>query len=157
MNDHDYESLLWMNESDIDFSALPEGILEKLAMETEYYIATSALIELARRSVPHAGVVAKSILDTGHGDNHLQAVALSSLFYADPDAAMPFLLEFAETMDPVRVREALNIASANTEKFSSGSCILIDVLKRRLEQFSREQLGDDVVDTFREAYPPRGA
>jgi hypothetical protein len=85
--------LLALDVDQIDFTSLTESVLTRLALESELYIATMAIGELASRGSSDTAGTALAILQGDTADGWLKAAALSALSCSKPEAANKYIVE----------------------------------------------------------------
>jgi hypothetical protein len=111
MAEEELANLELLLDSEIDYSELSDTILRKLALRNELFIATTALSTLHERKSSLAAPTAIEILEKLHGDGHLQAVALSTLFDLDRARAVQYMSRAIDTCDPILLREFIELAA----------------------------------------------
>jgi hypothetical protein len=111
MTEEELASLELLLDSEIDYSELSDTILRKLALRNELFIATTALSTLHERKSSLAVPTSVEILEKSHGDGHLQAVALSTLFDLDRMRAVQYMSRATDTCDLIPLSEFITLAA----------------------------------------------
>lgn len=110
-----WERLLTLNADEIDYSSLPEAVLEKLALAEEPFIATLAVGELVTRRSSRARPVLSELLDTSksQADRYLQAAALEGLYEIDANAALQHIATHSAQSDPYVLSSMIELIQGN--------------------------------------------
>ncbi|HEX6289739.1 MAG TPA: hypothetical protein VFZ66_11140 [Herpetosiphonaceae bacterium] len=143
-DEEEWKHLSIMNDEDIDYSVVPEPILEKLALGNELYIANSALVELWMRETLSAAPIAAEILVTGHSDRYLQATALRVLFERDRSTALRYMQEQAPTCDLYTLYKMMQLLTEEDGLSSSNKASLIPSILERLKILESEETNEDI-------------
>lgn len=135
----DWERLLLLNSDDIDYRALPDEVLEKLALSEEQSIATLALSELVTRAAPSAQGIAQKILDSADSDRFLKAAAIEGLYEIDPSAAFDYIRAHAGEADPYVVESMVSLIVENEpDQTAEPARSAIQALLKRLQSRPKE-------------------
>ena len=151
----EWANLSLMNDEDIDYSLLPEDVLKKLALGNEFYIATSALMELWVRESSATAPLAWEILSNSHGDRYLQATALRVLFRTNKEKALDYMIRQAQECDIFVLNEMMQLIVENPSDFtwaydSSVVRIIFEQLKKLEDE--QELIDKEVRDSFLKLY-----
>jgi len=152
---HEWNNLSLMNDEDIDYSIIPEAVLQELALGNELYIATSALVELWMRENSVVAPIAWKILSTSHGDLYLQATALSALFSVDKEKALNYMSEKVVDCEPLLLNEIMKlIIDSPSYFFPSSTSKLFQRTIERLKNLRNEQglIEPEVQQDFMQIY-----
>ncbi|NEO92922.1 MAG: hypothetical protein F6K56_22905 [Moorea sp. SIO3G5] len=154
-NFQEWNNVSIMNDEDIDYSVIPEAVLQELALDNELYIATSALVELWMRESSAVAPIAWEILSTSHGDRYLQATALGVLFNADKEKALNYMSEKVTDCDPLLLNEMMKLIIDSPSDFvpSSTSTIFQTIIERfKNLRDEQELIEPDVQQDFMQLY-----
>ncbi|NES18312.1 MAG: hypothetical protein F6K41_05125 [Symploca sp. SIO3E6] len=136
----EWNNLSLMNDEDIDYSIIPEALLQELALGNELYIATSALVELWMRENSAVARIAWEILSTSHGDLYLQATALSALFSTDKEKALHYMSEKVVDCEPLLLNEIMKLIIDSPSDFvPSSTSKIFQTTIERLTNLRNEQ------------------
>ena len=113
----DINEILLLNDDQVNYAALPDETLVALALAEDMFIATSALVELARRKSPLAASVACNILDELRGDSLLRSSALETLFAVDRERALTYIAAHTLSADPPLVGTIMELMVENSDIF----------------------------------------
>lgn len=138
-NPDDWEGLLLHAANDIDYRALPEEVVAKLALSDDPSISTLALADLVSRQSGKARYVAWTLLHSPGSDRHLKAAALEALYEVDPEEAFRYIEANAERTDSYLVKSMLDLmvvneVDASREPARSAAARLRERLGRRPEE-----------------------
>ncbi|NET62052.1 MAG: hypothetical protein F6K47_39845 [Symploca sp. SIO2E6] len=151
----EWNNLSLMNDEDIDYTVIPEAVLQELALGNELYIATSALVELWMRESSAVATIAGKILSTSHGDCYLQATALDVLFSADKEQALNYMSEKVADCEPLLLNEMMTLMIENPSDFvPSSTSTIFQTIIERLKNLRDEQewIEPDVQQDFMQLY-----
>jgi len=151
----EWNNLSLMNDEDIDYSIIPEALLQELALGNELYIATSALVELWMRENSEVGPIAWEILSTSHGDLYLQATALSALFSTDKEKALNYMSKKVVDCEPLLLNEIMKLMIDSPSDFLLSSTYrILQTTVERLTNLKDEQafIEPEVKQDFMQIY-----
>jgi hypothetical protein len=150
----DIDWLTALEPSDVDFTSLPEHVVEQLALGTEPNFATLAIVELRRRDSPLAADTAIRLLSSVEADRYLKSAALSVLFDADDATAVRYMLVHAGNADPCLVNAMMEIMIRGEGCFrAENGSRLVPLVMARLKTISDEEYPrKDVRELFEEIY-----
>ncbi len=94
------DQLLMLTDQEIDYRSFADEILEQLALESDPYIANSALNELSVRKSSIALETAWHLLAHSKDEHFLQSTALRIVFAADREKTLEYMLAHVEDAHP---------------------------------------------------------
>jgi hypothetical protein len=150
----DIDWLTALDTSDVDFTTLPEHIVQQLALGTEPNFATLAIVELQRRDSPLAAETAIHLLYSEQADLYLKSAALSVLFDLDRATALLYMLAHVNNADPYFLNAIMEIMISNNEFFRAEEGLrLVPLVKARLKTISDDEYPrEDLRELFAEMY-----
>jgi hypothetical protein len=150
----DIDWLTALDTSDVDFTTLPERVVQQLALGTEPNFATLAIVELQRRDSPLAAETAIHLLYSERADLYLKSAALSVLFDLDRATALLYMLAHVDNADPYLLNAIMEIMISNNEFFRAEEGLrLVPLVKARLKTISDDQNPrEDLRELFAEMY-----
>lgn len=113
------DEITLLGDDNIDYTSLDEGILSKLTLGDDLFIATSALSELASRRSPQVVPIAQEILCQSVGDRYLQAAAIESLFHVSPEQAVVYIKSYHWSRDSYIADSVSQLMAENPFYFDS--------------------------------------
>lgn len=143
-----------LDPSDVDFTQLPDHVVQELALGTEPNFATIAIVELRRRNSPLAAETASRLLSSEEADRYLKSAALSVFFDVDHAAAVQYMISHASIADPCLVNAMMEIMIREDNYFRMGDGEqLVLLVTARLKDITDDQYPRaDVRDLFAELY-----
>lgn len=100
MIDSQVDQLLLLTDQEINYATLSDELLEHLALESDPYIATSAIDQLGLRKSPVAIETAEHLLTHANREHFLQSSALRVLFAMDRQRALTYMLDHVSHAHP---------------------------------------------------------
>ena len=150
---NEWANVSLMNDEDIDYSLIPEAVLQELALGNEFYIATSALVELWMRESSTSASIAWEILSTSHGDRYLQSTALGVLSNTDKEKTLNYISEKGADCDLLILNKMMKLMVDNSLDLVPTSTIIQTIIER-LKNLRDEQelIEPDVQRDFMQLY-----
>jgi hypothetical protein len=152
--DIDIDWLTALDISDVDFTSLPEHVVQQLALGTEPNFATLAIVELRRRDSQLAAKTATRLLSSAEVDRYLKSSALSVLFDTDRATALRYMLAHADNADPCLVNAMMEIMIRDADSFRAEDGFrLVQLIMDRLKTISDDEYpSEDIRELFAEMY-----
>ena len=150
----DIDWLTALDPSDVDFTTLPEHLVQQLALGSEPNFATLAIVELRRRGSPLAAETAIHLLSSVEADLYLKSAALSVLFDTDRANALLYMLAHVDNADPYLLNTIMEIMIRKDEFFRADEgSRLVPLVKARLKTISDDEYHrEDIRALFAEMY-----
>lgn len=133
-----WHDLTIMNDEDIDYEALAEDVLVKLAFSGELYMATSSVLELSSRESKAVVPVTWKILSHSLGDQYLQSAALEALFEMDREKALTYIMDNMQRFEPYLLNTAMNLLIMRRNESMNMFNSAATVITKRLSELGEE-------------------